>query len=837
MNVINHLSTLETAGLVRLAQVTPDLEYLFRHVLVQDAVYASLLKVDQKRLHWEVGEALEWIYPDRLDELAPTLARHYEAAGDRSRALQFFQRAGNVALTSFANKEAETHFRSALALDPAPQVQATLYNGLGEALYLESRFADAIQAWKQAISIYRQTGDSENLARLYARSARAAWFEDQKGRALELCLEGMQAISNAPQSPGVAGLIHETARAYFFTNQPEKALPLCRQALELSERLGAVDVQADALSTLGLLPGLTPEEVIEALTRAVELSEAAGLLQIASRAHINLGSAKLEHFKDIKACRDHYLRSAETARLRGALQEELFALLAAAQLLTQMGDLDELERTLPELERLQHELQDPPLTAYQLEVTKAVMLSMRGEWRKALEIVRKILGQAKDEPDPHKLLDFKDILLQVYAELAVLGEEFDHSDAPQIIAQIRQMEGSGKIEEMKAVMLAHAATFLSATGQLDEAQRCLSEVRRSKKPDSVHVRVSLTIAEIEYTAALGRLPDALPLFPEIQEDMERGNTYFLGRFSTRWGQAYLQRGEPDDLEQAQALLMKALAIFQKLRNQDQVAAVEKLLQSSRDKTFAQAAEQKKTTQELVQAGRIQGSFLPIEPPHIPGWQIAIAFQPARQTSGDFYDFIPLPDGRLVIAISDVADKGIGAALYMASARSLLRAYAVEYPGEPRQVIQRVNRRLTTDTHGGLFVTLFFGVLDPHSGELLYVNAGHNPPYRFYPGEDPLALVKTGIPLGIFDDVDWEQKQARLDPSSLLVLYTDGVTEAIDSQENQFGEAGLARSVLRQMAQPAEQRAEAVKDGLLKDIREHRGRTSQTDDITLMVISR
>ena len=837
MNVINHLSTLETAGLVRLAQVTPDLEYLFRHVLVQDAVYASLLQNDQKRLHREVGEALEWLYPDRLDELASTLAHHYKIAGDHARALQYFQRAANAALDSFANKEAETHFRSALALDPAPQVQASLYTGLGEALFLESRFGDAIQAWRQAITIDRQLGDTDHLARLYARSARAAWFEDQKTRALEICLEGMQEVSGAPQGAGVAGLIHETARAYFFANQPDKALPLCRQALELGERLGAVDVQADALSTLGLLPGLTPEEVIAALTRAVELSEAAGLLLIASRAHINLGSAKLEHLKDIKACRDHYLRSAEMARRRGALQEELFGLLAAAQLLAQMGELDELERTLPELERLQQELQDPPLTSYQLAGTRAILLGMRGEWQKAIEILRDLLRLIKGDPDPIKAVSVQEIILQIYAEIALNNKEFDPPEAKEIIADAHKLEGTGKIEELKISLLAHAACFLAATGQLEEAQRCLTEVRRLYKPDNQHARLTIAYAEIEVAAGAGRLPEMLPLFSEIQEEMDRTNTYFLGRYLTRWGQAYLQRGEPDDLEQAQTVLTRALGIFEKLRNQQQVKVVEKSLQSSHDQTLAQAAEQRKTTQELVQAGRIQGSFLPIEPPHIPGWQIAIAFQPARQTSGDFYDFIPLPDGRLVIAISDVADKGIGAALYMASARSLLRAYAVEYPGEPRQVIQRANRRLTTDTHGGLFVTLFYGVLDPQSGELLYVNAGHNPPYRFTPGEDPLALTKTGIPLGIFDDVDWDQKQARLDPGSLLVLYTDGVTEAIDSQENQFGEAGLARSVLKRMEQPAEQRALAVRDGLLEDIRRHRGRTPQADDITMMVISR
>lgn len=249
------------------------------------------------------------------------------------------------------------------------------------------------------------------------------------------------------------------------------------------------------------------------------------------------------------------------------------------------------------------------------------------------------------------------------------------------------------------------------------------------------------------------------------------------------------------------------------------------------------AEVVRIEQELAVAGRIQASFLPDSLPEIPGWQLSAALEPARETSGDFYDVIPLPEGRWGLLVADVADKGTGAALYMALSRTLIRTYAVEHALRPELALGAANRRILSDARANLFVTVFYGVLDPVSGILTYCNAGQNPPYLLGAGDGGQvhALTRTGLPLGVLEDETWEPRTVQLPIGSALVLYTDGVTEAGNSQSELFGKERLL-DVLS-----ASQRASAqgMQEAVLGTVHEFAGESAnvQQDDITLMVLVR
>lgn len=244
---------------------------------------------------------------------------------------------------------------------------------------------------------------------------------------------------------------------------------------------------------------------------------------------------------------------------------------------------------------------------------------------------------------------------------------------------------------------------------------------------------------------------------------------------------------------------------------------------------------KKFEQELALAGTVQASFLPADITRIPGWQLAVTLKPARETSGDFYDVNALPNGRLGILVADVVGKGVSAALYMALNWALIRTYAAEYPAQPELVCRAVNRRLLQDTHAEMFVTAFYGILDPATGSLVYCNAGHNPPYLVgaQEGDQARKLGTTGIPLGIFEDADWGQGALQLAAGDTLVMYTDGVVEAQDAGQVLYGEERLLACVEANLGRSARD----IQAAVLDDVHAYVGDAPQFDDITLAVLIR
>jgi serine phosphatase RsbU (regulator of sigma subunit)/anti-sigma regulatory factor (Ser/Thr protein kinase) len=199
---------------------------------------------------------------------------------------------------------------------------------------------------------------------------------------------------------------------------------------------------------------------------------------------------------------------------------------------------------------------------------------------------------------------------------------------------------------------------------------------------------------------------------------------------------------------------------------------------------AEIRERERYQQELQVARVIQQTLLPKELPDLPGWQVAAYWQPARAVGGDFYDFINLPDGRLGWIIGDVTDKGVPAALVMATARGILRA-AAERLTSPGQVLERVNDLLCPDIPPNMFVTCLYAILDPVSGVFSYANAGHCLPYRR--GQDGVhELRATGMPLGLMPGMTYEEKETTLLPGESLFFYSDGLVEAHNPDGEMFG---------------------------------------------------
>jgi serine phosphatase RsbU (regulator of sigma subunit) len=238
-------------------------------------------------------------------------------------------------------------------------------------------------------------------------------------------------------------------------------------------------------------------------------------------------------------------------------------------------------------------------------------------------------------------------------------------------------------------------------------------------------------------------------------------------------------------------------------------------------------------QALAFAGKVQNSFLSHRLPEIAGWDLSVVLQPVHHTSGDFFDLHILPDGRVGILIADVVDKGVGAALFMALCWAHVRTYASIYPSQPEEVLGAVNRRIMADTDAKQFATMFYGVLDPQDGRLVYANAGHLPPILHYANESAELgkLVRTGRPLCMFENEGWGQDIVQLDPGSLLLLYTDGITETQDGNGEFYGEERLIAFLEQQTGAVAQD----VLRLLLRDLDSFREGAPQMDDIALVVI--
>ena len=245
---------------------------------------------------------------------------------------------------------------------------------------------------------------------------------------------------------------------------------------------------------------------------------------------------------------------------------------------------------------------------------------------------------------------------------------------------------------------------------------------------------------------------------------------------------------------------------------------------------AQARARERLDQELRVARLIQQTLLPREIPMLPGWQLASYYQPARAVGGDFYDFLPFEDGRLGLIIGDVTDKGVPAALVMATTRSILRS-AARSELSPGTALERTNDLLHDDIPPKMFVTCLYAILNPATGRLVYANAGHDLPYQRH--DDSVSELRaTGMPLGLMPGMRYEEKETTLCPGDSLLLYSDGLVEAHNPSREMFGFPHLADLLATRP------RDMPIIECLLNELAAFTGAGwEQEDDVTLVTLQR
>jgi predicted ATPase/DNA-binding SARP family transcriptional activator len=550
------IEALECAGRAQLVEAVSagrDVTFAFTHALIPDTLYDGVSILRRRRLHRRAAAAIEGLHPNDFE----SLAHHYREAGDEGRALATHTQAGERAAAAYLNVEAEGHYRAALELVEVEAERADLLWELGRALNRQSKYEEAIKVWQEGIEVYGGLGGLDGMARLYARSARAAWLLGDTPRGLAICREGTAAVAGAPESPDLADLVHETARACHFNGLPAEATSLCHQALEMAERLGAIRVQVEALTTMGPLHGQSNDEAaVSTLNRAVELAESAGLVDQAARAHSNLGAWLLDN----EASREHLLRAAELHRQRGEIAGELHCACNAAFFSLSLGDLAAVEEVLPSLRQVGDKIDKPSTAAQWLGFLEILFLRSRGELAEAIDGLRALQAEARATGDLQRLrrLNLDLALTCIWEEV---GEEEEAEAALQEILVLGEW-----VMPTEARAYCLLSVLRARQGEPEAARHLLVKAHETAaEHGSPRAGLFLSWAEANLAVTARHWPEALAAFESTVDTMgRRKERWYRARTLIDWAEAYLARGESGDHGRAGELLREAEAEFESM---------------------------------------------------------------------------------------------------------------------------------------------------------------------------------------------------------------------------------------------------------------------------------
>jgi tetratricopeptide (TPR) repeat protein len=276
-----HLPSRESA-------ISGAVEYTFKHDLLREVVYETVLVKERKRYHGLVADWLQENSGERLGENYGLIGEHLERAGRVKRAIQSYKQAGEHALNTYANQEAESYYRRALALDTGGILKTQLLTDLGRSVVRQWRYDEAINYWKQSVKVFQESGDRDGVIQVYTLAIKCSFpYHPKEG--LQLSREGLPFIEGYPENLTLGHFFNQVSRANSVSGLNDEAKRYCQRALEIGELFDDVELYADALTTFGILVDTPFDEKVKVLGKALELGEAHNLLYIQGRAAFNLG--------------------------------------------------------------------------------------------------------------------------------------------------------------------------------------------------------------------------------------------------------------------------------------------------------------------------------------------------------------------------------------------------------------------------------------------------------------------------------------------------------------------------------------------------------------------
>ena len=532
-------------------------EYLFKHDVLREVTYESVIKRRRKTYHGMVADWLIENCGDRIGVYSGLIAEHLLIAGRNEPACEYFSHAGDIALNSYANSEAESYFRQALILSPDNRLKADLFYGLGEALYRQAHSKESESAWQQAIDLYQELRDYNNLGETYASLSWLIWQSEGYTKAWNVCQEGLKSLDGAPDSSGYAQLLAEAGRTAKWVKN-EDVIPLCERAIAMAEGIGDLEVWAEANITLAGLLTDKPDyqRSVDLLQEIVSLTEAEEILRSASRAHNNLSFYLGYSLADLKLIISHQERAVKIVLQIGEVGNTLYTMYSLAEKYIQSGEIKSLENKLSSL--LSGYINAGLLVKEVLQYSNTSRLFARGEWIQVLEAIQVDLLIARDMENIQYIADYNLNIADSLLELNRFSALDDLSECESALMENLEVKMGRNLRSLflLAIMCVRQRRFAEANAWHSKAISLVGQYETDySKTEHFNFDFELSLAKELWEKAVTACEKSIEIFKN------KGYRWGWARKLIDLGDALIGRNEPGDLERARETYQQSLDMF------------------------------------------------------------------------------------------------------------------------------------------------------------------------------------------------------------------------------------------------------------------------------------